>query len=61
MIYGPVGSLKRPRSETSYTRFEVDGIALWVHGEVLEEADEQRRVRFHFGLLGWCRVDLGAA
>lgn len=60
MIYGPVGSLKKPRETAAYTRFEVDGIELWLHREVLDEADEQRRVRFHFGMLGWCKVDLAA-
>jgi len=31
-----------------------------VQREVLDDADEQRRLRFHFGALGWCRVDLNA-
>ena len=38
--------------------FDLDGIDLWVHREILEEAGNGRLLKFWFEPLEWCRVQL---
>lgn len=39
-------------------RYDLDGADLWVHKQVLKKAKDSGFMRFYFGLLGWCRVEL---
>lgn len=47
-----------PESQDEFVEFDLDGADLWIHKEVLEKAMKTGFVRFHFGLDGWCRVEL---
>ena len=51
--------MEEPRQVESYILFDANGLDLWVHREIIEEMDHPSRLRFNFGKMGWCRVDLG--
>jgi hypothetical protein len=58
-VRGPVGSLERPADEEDFERFDAEGIALYVHREVLVGSGEHAQLDFDFGMLGRCKVSLG--
>ena len=40
--------------------FDLEGLVLWVHKEILEEMDHPHRLKFWFEPLEWCYVNLEA-
>jgi hypothetical protein len=56
--YGPVGSLEEPEDPGNYSRFEMDGISLWISLEELESTDNPESLAFNFGQFNWCNLHL---
>jgi hypothetical protein len=54
--YGPVGSLEEPEDPDNYSRFEMDGMRLWVSLEVLESMESPGSLMFNFGQFNWCCI-----
>ena len=43
---------------SEFEEFDLEGLSLWIHRQVILESRDQRRLRFHFGLMGWCGVNI---
>ncbi len=61
MERGPVGSLEVPGTVEEHEILDAEGVALYLHREVLASIPPSGRLGFAFGLLGRCflRVEPG--
>ena len=54
---GPVGSLRPAGDEARFRRYDAEGVQVWV-AQDQGFAAKGGVLRFHFGMFGWCRVEL---